>query len=154
MGYFFTVWSLFYHLVSTEVTVNGIFFYSLKSLPSKFSDDEHALNQQDLLDSSPVPELDMQLVHQAAGWLREKLKLTIFGFDVVVRLITPAGYSFLYCLWVCSRLSTHFNGLSVLNSDLWKTRWTKDTRKILTPSSKKKECDCTIDVFLKQFPTL
>ena len=64
--------------------------YSLKSLPVKFFDDEHDPSQRDLSESSllsSIPELDLQLVHEAAGWLREKLQLTIFGFDVVVRFL-------------------------------------------------------------------
>ncbi|KAF2603256.1 hypothetical protein F2Q70_00024573 [Brassica cretica] len=34
---------------------------------------------------NPVDEIDLELVTEAANWLRKKLDLTIFGFDVVIQ---------------------------------------------------------------------
>lgn len=64
-----------------------IMFDSLKSLPKHFVKDE------DSMFCSPTPSqeverLDLPLVSAAATWLRQKLKLTIFGFDVVIELAT------------------------------------------------------------------
>lgn len=60
-----------------------IFFHSLKSLPTaennKFGDEV----------------VDLELVKNAAHWLRRKLDLTIFGFDVVVSTQEPCFYAFL-----------------------------------------------------------
>ncbi|CAA7050542.1 unnamed protein product [Microthlaspi erraticum] len=50
-----------------------ILFDSLKSLPIG------SANQ------NPVDEIDLELVTEAAKWLRKKLDLTIFGFDVVIQ---------------------------------------------------------------------
>ncbi|XP_013691804.1 inositol 1,3,4-trisphosphate 5/6-kinase 4-like [Brassica napus] len=50
-----------------------ILFDSLKSLPVG------SANQ------IPVDEIDLELVTEAANWLRKKLDLTIFGFDVVIQ---------------------------------------------------------------------
>ncbi|CAE6048324.1 unnamed protein product [Arabidopsis arenosa] len=50
-----------------------ILFDSLKSLPVG------SVNQ------NPVNEIDLELVTKAATWLRKKLDLTIFGFDVVIQ---------------------------------------------------------------------
>ncbi|KAG2290213.1 hypothetical protein Bca4012_028733 [Brassica carinata] len=50
-----------------------ILFDSLKSLPVG------SANQ------NPVDEIDLELVTEAANWLRKKLDLTIFGFDVVIQ---------------------------------------------------------------------
>ncbi|CAF1804180.1 BnaC04g03250D [Brassica napus] len=50
-----------------------ILFDSLKSLPVG------SANQ------IPVDEIDLELVTEAAKWLRKKLDLTIFGFDVVIQ---------------------------------------------------------------------
>lgn len=51
------------------------YLHSLKSLPVG------SANQ------NPVDEIDLELVTEAAKWLRKKLDLTIFGFDVVVSII-------------------------------------------------------------------
>lgn len=72
----------------------GLFHYllhSLKSLPVG------SANQ------NPVDEIDLELVTEAANWLRKKLDLTIFGFDVVVSTIIPSQsqeplYNYLHTL--------------------------------------------------------
>ncbi|CAN7103298.1 unnamed protein product [Brassica rapa subsp. narinosa] len=56
-----------------ENGLRPILFDSLKSLPIG------SANQ------NPVDEIDLELVTEAANWLRRKLDLTIFGFDVVVQ---------------------------------------------------------------------
>ena len=53
-----------------------IFFHSLKSLPTS--------EKNEIGDAA----VDLELVKNAANWLRRKLDLTIFGFDVVVRTRT------------------------------------------------------------------
>ncbi|KAM7278931.1 hypothetical protein ACFE04_006065 [Oxalis oulophora] len=53
----------------------GLIFDSLKSLPTGKQDSSKPKN--DLL--------DLAVVTEAANWLRKKLELTIFGFDVVVQ---------------------------------------------------------------------
>ncbi|CAL9236830.1 unnamed protein product [Arabidopsis halleri] len=50
-----------------------ILFDSLKSLPVGSAN------------HNPVSEIDLELVTKAATWLRKKLDLTIFGFDVVIQ---------------------------------------------------------------------
>ncbi|VVB03303.1 unnamed protein product [Arabis nemorensis] len=50
-----------------------ILFDSLKSLPIGSAI------------QNPVDEIDLELVTKAANWLRKKLDLTIFGFDVVIQ---------------------------------------------------------------------
>lgn len=60
--------------------VTSFSFCSLKSLPvskEQLSVDDH--------------KLDLELVNEAADWLRMTLDLTIFGFDVVV---SRCSYSF------------------------------------------------------------
>lgn len=60
-------------MVVGKVIATVSFFYSLKSLPvakGQLNDDDH--------------RLDLELVKDAADWLRRTLDLTIFGFDVVV----------------------------------------------------------------------
>lgn len=47
-------------------------FHSLKSLPT------------DTGNQNSANEVNLGLVKDAADWLRKKLDLTIFGFDVVV----------------------------------------------------------------------
>eukprot|EP00250_Pteridium_aquilinum_P006393 c16332_g1_i1 orf=405-1976(-) len=64
-----------------------IIFDSLKSLPHHFVKDEEASSGFSLR-SNEMDGLDLQLVCAAATWLREKLKLTIFGFDIVIQLNT------------------------------------------------------------------
>nr|VDD04658.1 unnamed protein product [Brassica oleracea] len=56
-----------------ENGLRPILFDSLKSLPVG------SANQ------NPVDEIDLELVTEAANWLRKKLDLTIFGFDVVIQ---------------------------------------------------------------------
>ncbi|KAF8101260.1 hypothetical protein N665_0208s0047 [Sinapis alba] len=56
-----------------ENGLQPILFDSLKSLPVG------SANQ------NQVDEIDLQLVTEAANWLRKKLDLTIFGFDVVIQ---------------------------------------------------------------------
>lgn len=61
--------------------MDGILFCSLKSLPvskEQLNVDNH--------------KLDLELVKDAADWLRRTLDLTIFGFDVVV---SKCSYSYL-----------------------------------------------------------
>lgn len=65
----------------------AIIFDSLKSLPKHFSNDEKTISDHSL-PSNEMDGLDLQLVCAAATWLREKLKLTIFGFDVVIQINT------------------------------------------------------------------
>lgn len=65
---------------------DAIVFDSLKSLPVHFVKDDPSISNS--LSSNDTSELDLQLVHAGATWLRERLKLTIFGFDVVVQLNT------------------------------------------------------------------
>lgn len=65
----------------------AIGFDSLRSLPVNFIDDRQSKFLSSFSQDDP-PEPDLELVHSAATWLREKLKLTIFGFDVVVQLVT------------------------------------------------------------------
>lgn len=65
----------------------AITFDSLKSLPSSFV--ENAPNNTFSSSAEDdLGELDLETVHSAAMWLREKLQLTIFGFDVVVQSTT------------------------------------------------------------------
>lgn len=56
-----------------ENGLKPILFDSLKSLPV------------DSANQNPVSEIDLELVTEAATWLRKKLDLTIFGFDVVIQ---------------------------------------------------------------------
>ncbi|XP_019100617.1 PREDICTED: inositol 1,3,4-trisphosphate 5/6-kinase 4 isoform X2 [Camelina sativa] len=56
-----------------ENGLQPILFDSLKSLPVG------STNQ------TPLNEIDLELVTEAATWLRKKLDLTIFGFDVVIQ---------------------------------------------------------------------
>ncbi|KFK37221.1 hypothetical protein AALP_AA4G229400 [Arabis alpina] len=56
-----------------ENSLRPILFDSLKSLPIGSST------------QNPVDEINLELVTKAANWLRKKLDLTIFGFDVVIQ---------------------------------------------------------------------
>ncbi|MCO5551272.1 hypothetical protein L7F22_004771 [Adiantum nelumboides] len=64
----------------------AIIFDSLKSLPKHFKDDEAVSDPAS--PSLEMDRLDLKLVYAASAWLRKKLKLTIFGFDVVIQLST------------------------------------------------------------------
>ncbi|KAI5076608.1 hypothetical protein GOP47_0008673 [Adiantum capillus-veneris] len=64
----------------------AIVFDSLKSLPKHFIEDDKAISDHSLPSDETDDGLDFQLVFAAAAWLREKLKLTIFGFDVVIEM--------------------------------------------------------------------
>lgn len=60
------------------------YIHSLKSLPISSTNE------------NPVDEIDLEMVTEAAKWLRKKLDLTIFGFDVVVSTQDPFFYLYLY----------------------------------------------------------
>ncbi|KAH7330751.1 hypothetical protein KP509_20G000100 [Ceratopteris richardii] len=64
-----------------------IVFDSLKSLPKNFRADQGSMSG-DFASSQGSSGVDLELVSEAASWLQEKLKLTIFGFDVVIELAT------------------------------------------------------------------
>ncbi|KAK9151846.1 hypothetical protein Syun_010155 [Stephania yunnanensis] len=62
-----------------EDGLKPIIFDSLKSLPT--AKDQQLGGQVE----SKVDNLDLELVTEAANWLRQLLDLTIFGFDVVIQ---------------------------------------------------------------------
>lgn len=61
-----------------------ILFDSLKSLPIDKKDQQ----VEDGVNNGGVQQLDLELVTDAANWLRNVLNLTIFGFDVVIQEAT------------------------------------------------------------------
>ncbi|XP_071939727.1 inositol 1,3,4-trisphosphate 5/6-kinase 4 isoform X2 [Coffea arabica] len=61
-----------------------ILFDSLKSLPI----DKKNQQVEDGVSSAGIQQLDLELVTDAANWLRSVLNLTIFGFDVVIQEAT------------------------------------------------------------------
>lgn len=61
-----------------------ILFDSLKSLPIDKKDQQ----VEDGVSNGGVQQLDLELVTDAANWLRNVLNLTIFGFDVVIQEAT------------------------------------------------------------------
>lgn len=71
-------------LIKLSEGKNGLkplLFDSLKSLPTS-KENEH---QEDGNCQNANHEIDIQLVTDAACWLRRMLDLTIFGFDVVIQ---------------------------------------------------------------------
>lgn len=70
-----------YLLSMAQMSGSGvILFDSLKSLPIAKDDDSSIKHDK--------PNLDVELVNDAAIWLKRRLGLTIFGFDVVVQVGT------------------------------------------------------------------
>ena len=57
-------------------------FDSLKSLPTADNIQNSAVNDHP---AGTNISIDLKLVTDAANWLRRKLQLTIFGFDVVIQ---------------------------------------------------------------------
>lgn len=70
-----------YLLSMAQMSGSGIILFdSLKSLPIARDDDS-----SDSGIKHGTPSLDVELVNDAARWLKRRLGLTIFGFDVVVQ---------------------------------------------------------------------
>ncbi|CAL0334840.1 unnamed protein product [Lupinus luteus] len=59
-----------------------LLFDSLKSLPTADSIQDYGANNSNTTSNESI---DLKLVTDAAHWLRKKLHLTIFGFDVVIQ---------------------------------------------------------------------
>ncbi|OIW14175.1 hypothetical protein TanjilG_21315 [Lupinus angustifolius] len=59
-----------------------LLFDSLKSLPTADSIQDYGANNSNTTSNESI---DLKLVIDAAHWLRKKLQLTIFGFDVVIQ---------------------------------------------------------------------
>ncbi|TKY47417.1 Inositol 1,3,4-trisphosphate 5/6-kinase 4 [Spatholobus suberectus] len=59
-----------------------LLFDSLKSLPTADSIKESSASDHDITSNESI---DLKLVTDAANWLRRRLHLTIFGFDVVIQ---------------------------------------------------------------------
>jgi inositol-1,3,4-trisphosphate 5/6-kinase len=75
-----------------------LFFCSLKNLPVA---NQAEASVDDGLNKNKQ-SVDMELVEAAAHWLRQRLGLTIFGFDVVV---SSAHFLFRYCF---NKLALYF----------------------------------------------
>ena len=76
---------------------------SLKSLPI----DKKNQQVEDGVSSAGIQQLDLELVTDAANWLRSVLNLTIFGFDVVVSFCFNSDH-FLRLLFLLSSDQLYF----------------------------------------------
>ncbi|KAL3506964.1 hypothetical protein ACH5RR_032346 [Cinchona calisaya] len=70
--------------LSEEGDLKPILFDSLKSLPI----DKKNQQLEDGVNNAGNHQIDLELVTDAANWLRNVLNLTIFGFDVVIQEAT------------------------------------------------------------------